>query len=87
MVKPLRFKRVGDKHYRCLGADFDAHIWAAPKGLGVWAWCIFRRAAPARSKVSIPLPPCTQMRGVAYSLEYAKFDIGKSVAGRRTVYS
>lgn len=77
----MKFKRVGDKHYRCVGENFDAHIWAAPKGLGVWAWAIFR------AKPNVPFPSCTQKRGVAYSLEYAKFDIRESVAGRRTVYS
>jgi len=76
----LAFKRIGDKHYQCKGYDFDAHIWAAPKGLGVWAWCIFRNGA-------IPLPILTRKRGVAYGLEFAKFDIRESLHGRRTVNS
>ena len=80
-MKKLVFSRVGVGHYQCKGDNFDAHIWKAPKGLGVWAWCIFRAGTKMFPK------NIGQKRGVAYSLEWAKFDIRESVAGRRTVYS
>jgi hypothetical protein len=82
----IPFTRIAPGHYRHLGENFDAHVWKSPKGLGVWSWAIFRVG-------SKPMPLMLdsgrggRTRGVAYSLEFAKFDVRESLAGRRVVYS